>query len=457
MSKFNQTNNNLRLGLLLLLYVSNAMAMDTQAVREFRLANGLQLLIKPDNRAEVVVTQIWYRVGSSYEHEGITGISHALEHMMFKGTENYPDDQFSQIISAQGGSNNAFTSKDYTAYFQTLQKDSLEISLSLEADRMKNLLLPPDEFTKEIAVVKEERRLRTEDNPQAYTYEVAMATAFQTSGYRHPIIGWMQDLNRLQLRQMRQWYKDWYHPNNAILIVVGDVVPAEVFQLAEKHFGAIPPGKAAQAPQNREIQQQGTKRIKVKRQAELPHLIMSYKVPSLKALQDSYYSNIEAWEPYAIEVLTHILSGGESARLPGDLVRNQEIAAVASSYYQLARRLPTSTFNLVGTPAQEHSTKSLEFAFRQQINALQTKPVEESELQRVKAQAIASNIYEKDSMFYQGMIMGILETTGLGWEIADQYVENMNRVTAKQIMAVAKKYLVDDNLTVTELIPLDKK
>ena len=206
-------------------------------VHEYQLANGLKILVKEDHRAPVVVSQIWYKVGSSYEHSGSTGVAHVLEHMMFKGTKKHGPNEFSKIISANGGRENAFTGQDYTAYFQQLEKSRLPISFELEADRMANLNLRAEDFEKEVKVVMEERRMRTEDNPQALTYEQFAATAFVSSPYHHPIIGWMDDLEHMDVNDMRSWYKHWYAPNNATLVVAGDVDPDAVFELAKKYFG----------------------------------------------------------------------------------------------------------------------------------------------------------------------------------------------------------------------------
>ncbi|MDQ5911171.1 MAG: zinc protease, partial [Pseudomonadota bacterium] len=200
-------------------------------VHEFTLDNGLKILVRQDHRAPVVVSQIWYKVGSSYEPSGLTGISHLLEHLMFKGTPNVPGGEFSRIIAANGGDQNAFTSYDYTAYFQTLEKERLELSFRLEADRMRHLLLKPEDVAKEAQVVAEERRLRTEDQPEALTHERFQAAAYVTSPYRNPIIGWMQDIESIKPDDLRHWYQQWYAPNNATLVVVGDVEPAKVREL----------------------------------------------------------------------------------------------------------------------------------------------------------------------------------------------------------------------------------
>jgi zinc protease len=419
--------------------------------QEYTLDNGLKLIVKEDHRAPVVVSQVWYKVGSSYERNGITGISHALEHMMFKGTEKLPAGEFSRIISANGGRENAFTGTDYTAYFQTLEKSRLAISFELEADRMRNLTLPAVEFDKEIEVVKEERRMRREDNPKSYTHEVAMASAFQTSPYRNPIIGWMNDLDNMTIESLHDWYQLWYVPNNATVVVVGDVEPEKVYQLAKQYFGQLPAGKMAQAEHRPEVEQSGLKRVKVKRPAELPYLLMIYKAPAIRS-EVNNDKNISVWEPYALEVLAGILDGGNSARIASRLVRGKEVAAGASAGYSLVSRMDKA-FTLSGTPAQGHTVAELEQALREEIIDLQTNLVSTSELERVKAQVVSNDVYERDSVFYQAMVIGMLETVGLPWQLADEYVERIKAISSEQVRMVAQKYLIDDRLTITELVP----
>jgi zinc protease len=421
-------------------------------VHEFTFDNGLKLIVKEDHRAPVVVSQVWYPIGSSYELPGSTGISHALEHMMFKGTEKHPAGEFSRIISENGGRENAFTSRDYTAYFQTLEKSRLPISFELEADRMRNLTLPEDEFLKEIEVVKEERRWRTDDKPTNYTYEVAMATAFQTSPYRHPVIGWMSDLDNMTIDDLEQWYRDWYAPNNATVVVVGDVDPQEVYALARQHFEPLPPEKLTPPPPRPEVEQQGIKRVTVRRPAELPYLFMGYKVPSLTPAADADPVVSES-ELYALEVLAGILDGGNSARFASRLVRGSEVAASVGAGYSLVSRMD-SLFTITGTPSQDVTTADLEQAIRAELNDLRENLVTPEELARVKAQVVSEDVYEKDSMFYQGMIIGILESIGLDWRLADEYVGKVQTVSAEQVRDVVRKYFVDDRLTVAELDPL---
>ncbi|GMR08457.1 MAG: pitrilysin family protein [Gammaproteobacteria bacterium] len=415
------------------------------AVSEFTLDNGLRILVKEDHRAPVVVSQIWYKVGSSYEHGGITGVSHVLEHMMFKGTRQHAPGDFSRIIAENGGRENAFTGKDYTAYYQRLEKSRLPISFELEADRMYQLRLLDEEFAKEIKVVMEERRLRTEDNPQSQTYENFVATAFQTSPYHNPIIGWMNDLDNMELKDLADWYKAWYVPNNATLVVSGDVDPKEVYQLAKKYYGKVPRGDIATLKPQREVKQRGIRRINVKLPAKLPVIYMGYLVPSLKTVSDPA-------DAYALEVLAGILDGGNSARLPKNLVRGSQVAASAGAGYDLYSRLDT-LFLFSGTPSQKHNIKDLEKSLLQQIRMTQDTLVKQQELDRVKAQVVAEKVYELDSVFYQAMQIGQLETIGIDSAVLDEYVDRIKAVTPEKIREVARKYLIDDSLTVATLDP----
>lgn len=431
---------------LVLVTVSQGLASPANLTHEYSLDNGLTLIVREDHRAPVVVSQLWYKVGSSYEYDGITGISHALEHMMFKGTEKFPEGAFDRIISDNGGRNNAFTSQDYTAYYQELEKSRLEISFELEADRMRNLLLPPEEFAKEIRVVMEERRLRTEDNPRALTYERFNATAFTSSPARIPVIGWMDDLENMTVSDLREWYDRWYAPNNAILVVAGDVDPQAVYQLAKKHFGDIATRDITPPKPRREIEQKGKREIVVKTPAELPYVILGYKAPSLLTAADEK-------DAYALAVLASILDGGNSSRLAKKLVRGSEIAANAGADYDLHGRGET-LLSLAGTPAPGVSIDTLRQALQKEIELLQTHPVDKKELDRIKAQVVAEEIYQRDSLFFQAAQIGALAAVGLDWRLTDQFVAKIKAISAEDIQRVAKTYLSDERLTIAELEPL---
>ncbi len=436
--------NYLRLGIFTLLVGFPALLIAGN-VHEFSLDNGLKLLVKEDHRAPVAISQVWYKIGASYEMEGKTGLSHILEHMMFKGTEKHQPGEFSRIMAVNGARENAFTGADYTAYFQTLANNRLPISFEMEADRMRSLVLSETEFAKEKQVVMEERRTRTEDKPFGLTYEHFRATAYQTSPYQNPIIGWMNDIEKCTLADLQTWYQRWYAPNNAVVVVAGDVEPEAVFALAKKHFGPLKPSKLTPPLQRPEVEQLGIKRVVVKAPAKLPYFFMGYKTPVLNTLPKDKH-----WEVYALKVLSYLLDGSDSSRLTKNLVRGQQIANSVSVSYNLFTRL-TELFTFSAIPANEHTVAELEQALREQIKQIQTTLVESTELERVKTQLRASQVYELDSLFYQAMKIGMLETVGLNWQLFDSYLDNIKSVTAKQVQTVARKYLIDDHLTIAEL------
>lgn len=414
-------------------------------VHEFTLDNGMNVLVKQDRRAPVVVSQVWYKVGSSSETGGITGVSHVLEHMMFKGTPTYPEGKFSEVIAENGGRDNAFTSRDFTAYYQLLGSDRLEVAFKLEADRMRNLTLPEDEFLKELEVVKEERLTRTEDNPESLTFERFNAVAYLNSPYHQPVIGWMEDLNALEVTDLRRWYDRFYQPNNASLVVVGDVDPEAVHQLAKQYFGPIKAVAVEPLKPRKETRQRGERRIKIEAPAKIPYLVMGYKVPVLSTAE------IE-WEPYALDVLTAILDGGRSARFSRELVREQQVASAASAGYSMSGKYD-SLLMVDINPADGKTLAQAEAALDAQLEVLKTERVSDAELKRVKASVIAGQVYGRDSISGQANQIGALESTGLGWELLDEYPERVMAITAEQVQQVAVKYLKDNQRTVAELIP----
>jgi zinc protease len=421
-----------------------------EAVKSYRLSNGMKVIVIENDRAPVMVSQVWYRVGASYEHDGITGISHVLEHMMFKGTEDHPAGEFSEIIAANGGEQNAFTGQDFTAYFQRIANDRLELCLELEADRMRNITFDEKEFIKELEVVKEERRLRTEDKPTALTYERFNAVAYTNSPYRRPIVGWMEDLETLTVEDARKWYETWYAPNNATLVVAGDVQAEEVYRLAKQYFGKLPRSEIPQLKPRHEAKQYGTQRLTVELPAKIPYLLMGYKAPNLTP---EIVGTEQEKELYALEVLAGILDGGNSARLSKNLVRGQEIANSAGASYSMTARHET-LFVLSAVPNDNVAIEVLEFALRDELNTIKTQLPDDDELDRVKAQVVAAQVYKQDSIFYQAMEVGMLDTIGLPWSIKDDYVDKILAVSAEQVQQVANKYLTDDRLTVAVLEPL---
>jgi len=414
-------------------------------VFEKTLSNGLKVVIKEDHRAPVVVQQVWYRAGSIDERTGTTGVAHVLEHMMFKGTKKVPAGEFSKRIAAAGGRENAFTNDDYTAYFQQLEKSKLPLAMELEADRMQNLDLSQAEFAKEIKVVMEERRMRTDDEPHALLNEKLMAAAYQEHPYKNPVIGWMNDLLAMNASDAREWYQTWYAPNNAILVVAGDVKADEIFKLAQKYYGPIKAHKLPERKPQNEPAQTGIKRIVIKAPAELPFLVMAYHAPQLLDAEKD-------WKPYALEVLSGILDGNESARLNKSLVREQQLASSAGAGYDSTSRGP-GMFELEGTPSTGKTVAELEAGLREQIALLIKDGVSEEELKRVKAQVMSSEVYKRDSLFYQAMQIGQLEAIGLGSKAIPIMLRKLQEVTAQQVQDVAREFLQDDNLSVAVLDP----
>jgi len=428
-----------------LLVLGATPALAASSTEETRLANGMRVIVKPDRRAPVVVVMVWYRVGSVDEVNGVTGVAHALEHMMFKGTKTVKAGEFSRIISDAGGRENAFTSHDATGYFEALQKSKLDLALRLEADRMSNLVLAPEEFAKEIKVVMEERRWRTDDRPRALVFEALMATALTAHPYRRPIIGWMSDLESMTVDDAARFYRRWYVPNNAVLVVVGDVEPREVFALAETHFGPIPERALPVRKPQDEPEQRGMRRVTVKAPAELPYVVMAFRAPALRNPETD-------WEPYALDVLAAILDGNEAARLNTTLVRGERIANSVGAGYDGVARGP-GQFYLIGVPAQGHTAADVESGLRREMQKIIDEGVTEEELNRVKAQVVADQVYQRDSMYFQAQQIGSLEMSGIPYDSIDIQLKKLREVTAEQVQAVARKYFLDDVLTIVYLDP----
>lgn len=420
-------------------------AFSAQTIHEYHLENGLKLIVKEDRRAPVMIFSVWYKVGGSYEPNGITGISHVVEHMMFRGSKNYPAGTLEKIISDNGGEQNAMTQNDQTVYYEILGSDKLDICARLEADRMQNLMLEGSDFEKEIQVVMEERRMRYDDDPTAITYERFMATAFLNNPYHHQTIGWMTDLQNMTVQDVRRWYHAWYAPNNAVIVIVGNVNPQDALAVVQKYFDHIPTSPIKRLKPRTEVTPLGPQRVEVHIPAKLPMVYMGYLAPSITTPSAS-------WQPYALNVLSMLLGGGDSSRMMRDLVRGRQIASSAQTSYD-PFQLHEGQFMLIGIPAAGHNLAQLEQAFTQQIKQLQTQLVSPQELARVKAQVIAQNVYDKDSLTNQALELGNMEAINVPWTVSQQYVDHINQVTAAQVQQVAKLYLTPARLTVGVLIP----
>jgi len=427
-----------------LVLANSAMAADTG--QAFTLKNGMKVIVKEDHRAPTVAHMVWYRIGSMDEVDGTSGVAHALEHMMFKGTKTLKPGEFSQRVAALGGRENAFTSKDYTAYFQQIEKSRLAKVMALEADRMQNLVFDKAEFEKEIRVVMEERRWRTEDQAMGLVHEALNATAFVAHPYRRPVVGWMDDLQHMTVQDAKNWHDRWYAPNNATLVVTGDVDAKAVFALAERHFGKIPAKALPVTKPQQEPPQRGVKRVTVKAPAENPYVVLAFKVPALRDVEKDNDS-------HALDVLAAVLDGYDNARLGARLVRSERVANSVGAGYSGTARGPV-LFVLDGTPAQGVTTQDLEKRLRAEVERIAREGVSQEELERVKVQLVAGQIYKRDSVFGQAMEIGSIEMSGLSYTQIDRIIEKLRGVTAQQVQDVAAKYFGDDNLTVATLVPL---
>ena len=441
-------SNLLRISFLFFVFtqLTCAAGSDSGDTHEYQLSNGLKLIVREDHRAPTVAHMAWYRAGSMDEVNGKTGVAHVLEHMMFKGTDKVKAGEFSRLVAAVGGRENAFTSRDYTAYFQQVEKSKLEDIIKLEADRMSKLNFDDAEFLKEIQVIMEERRLRTEDNPSSLLNESLMATAYMSSPYRHPVIGWMNDLQNMKASDARDWYRSWYAPNNVTVVISGDVDAKKVLNMAEKYYGAANAHELPVRKPQIEPPQKGIKQVQVKASADSAQLAMAWKVPRLEP------GKLDDPEPYALELLTAVLDGYDNARLNRTLVKQEKVVNDVGVGYDMISRGP-ELFLISATMAKGKTVGQAQVSIRKALDELKQKGVLDSELKRIKVRILSDQIYKRDSIFGQAMEIGSTEMAGFSWRDIDYMLEKMQSITPAQVQAVAKKYLVDEGLTIGVLDP----
>jgi zinc protease len=432
------------LSLLLLLISSASAPAQNFPVREVVLDNGLKVLLLEDHKSAAVTFQVWYRVGSRNELDGKSGLSHFLEHMMFKGTPTVKPEEYARIIAKNGGNSNAFTSQDYTAYFATMSREKIAIEIDLEADRMANAILDGPTFEAEKKVVMEERRLRTEDNPGAALGEVAGTIIYTVYPYRRPVIGWMSDILNLSRDDLNAHYKTYYVPNNAFVVVVGDFSSDEILARIKQAFGKIPRGAEPPKVTLEEPPQKGERRVALKKEAELPLLAMYYHVPSVLSP-----------DAYALDLLSTILAGGRSSRMYQDLVYQKQIATGVDADYDGLAIGPT-TFSFTAQVMPDKQTAEVERAIDALIEQIKSEPVTDRELQKAKNQVEASFVFGQDSIFGQAMRLARFESVAR-WQLIDGYLPGIRAVTAADVLRVAKKYLDPDQRTVATLIPTKEK
>lgn len=426
---------------------SSNLAIDMSGRHEYVLENGLKVIVKEDHRAPVVMTQIWYRVGSTDEPLNKGGISHLLEHMMFKGTSNVSSDDFERLIAKFGGINNAFTSYDYTGYYELFPANRLPLALELEADRMVNLRFNANEFAKEHQVVMEERRQRTDDNPLAKAYESFRLLALPDSPKGESVIGPMSELESITLRELKDWYKTWYAPNNATLVIVGDVKPDEVLTHVQRYFGKLPTSQFPKRPAVSQRGFRGYKQVSSEQAVQVPVLLMGYNVPSLLTVGAK-----DEKQAYALSLAQDVLDGGLSARLERRLIREQGLLTSVGTSYNLLDR-GDGLFLIQATPREGISLEQTQQAIVTEINKLATDPIASDEISRAKTNTVTGLIYAQDSMEGQAQMIGSLQSIGLDDRLLATLPAKLDSITVADIQAVSKKYLVKDNLTVMHIVP----
>ncbi|SLJ84528.1 M16 family metallopeptidase [Psychrobacter sp. DAB_AL43B] len=426
---------------------SSALTMDMSGRHEYQLENGLKIVVKEDHRAPVVMTQIWYRVGSADEPLDKGGISHVLEHMMFKGTADVSSADYERLIAKFGGVNNAFTSYDYTGYYELFPANRFPLALELEADRMKNLVFDEKEFVKEHQVVMEERRQRTDDNPLAKAYESFRLLALPNSPKGESVIGPMNELESITLSDLKDWYKIWYAPNNATLVIVGDVEPSEVLTQVKRYFGELTPSKLPKRPAVSQKGFRGYQQVASEQAVQVPVLLMGYNVPSLVTAGTSNEK-----QAYALSLAQDVLDGGLSARLESRLIREQGLLTTVGTSYDLLDR-GDGLFLIQATPREGVSLEQAQQAIISEIEKLKTDPIAADEINRAKTNTVTGLVYAQDSMEGQARMIGSLQSIGLDDRLLAKLPTKLDSVTIADIQAASKKYLVKDNLTVMHIVP----
>jgi len=420
----------------------------TRSTFETTLKNGLKVIIREDHRAPMVMTQIWYKVGSADESGNTLGISHVLEHMMFKGTSKVPNDEFTRISRIYGGSINAATFTNYTNYYQLYPKAYFPMALELEADRMSNLLLRQQDFEPEMKVVMEERRQRTEDNPRSRAFERFKWISYPTSHYRQPVIGHMKTLNNIQLNDVKQWYKTWYTPNNAILVIVGDVESEQALLQVQKYFADTPSRATPQRNDVLEFEHLGYRHMEINTDVQVPNLYMTWNVKSLA-------SAINPQDAYALTIIRSLLDSGISSRLQDRLVRDRKLLTSVSVSYDPYNR-GDSLFSISALPANGVSFEDAQKAIQTEVDALKTEDIPKHELERITTRFVSNLIYNQDSIAGQAKMIGNLEVNGLSYRLMDELPKYYENVSMSDIQRVANSYFIRENLSTLYLAPETK-
>ncbi|MER8406586.1 pitrilysin family protein [Mesorhizobium sp. M0185] len=419
---------------------------DDGVVTDFLLDNGMEVVVIPDHRAPIVTHMVWYKIGSADEPPGKSGIAHFFEHLMFKATTNHAAGELDRAVAAIGGSDNAFTSYDYTAFHETVVPQALGEMMGFEADRMRNLILNDDVIKTERDVILEERRSRIDSNPQAVLDEEIDATLWQNQPYRIPVIGWMQEMEKLNRTDAMAFYNKYYTPNNAVLVVAGDVEPETVKALAEKTYGKIARGPDL-PPRIRPVEpEQNTRRTVTLTdgRVSVPSFTTQWVVPS--------YHTAKPGEGEALDVLSEILGGGNRSRLYQELVVRQGIAAEAGAFFQ-GTMLDDTNFTVYGAPRGDAKLADIEAAVDAEIARIAKDGVTSDELEKSKDRFVRSMIFARDKQEDMANIYGSTLATGGNVQDVQQWPDRIRKVTADQVKEVAARYLNLDHATTGYLLP----
>ena len=409
----------------------------------FTLDNGLQVVVVTNDRAPIVTHMVWYKVGSADEPQGKSGVAHVLEHLMFKGTERLGPGEFSDIIARNGGQENAFTSYDYTGYFQTIAKDRLELMMVNEADRMTNLQLTEEVVLPELQVVLEERRSRVDNNPGSQLGEMARASLFLHHPYGTPVIGWPQEVSALTTEDALDFYRTWYRPNNAVVVIAGDVTAEEVRPMAERTYGAVEAGPVPERKRLSEPPQTAPRRVVLESErVRQPSLGIDYLAPS--------HNTKGAEHADALQVLSELLGGAGSARLYRSLVVDQGLAVSAGSYYD-STAVDRSVFGLYASPRQGVELEELEAALRAELALLLEEGVNEQEVADAKSRLTAAAVYARDNLSTAPRVLGAALASGRSIEDVETWPQRIEAVTLEQVEAAARAVLQETHSVTREL------
>jgi zinc protease len=420
--------------------MSSLMVPSTFAMEDVRrtvLSNGLVVLTKEVHTSPIVTSMLWYRVGSRNEELGHTGKSHFLEHMLFKGTERFKKGEIDLLTLKNGGANNAFTSHDFTAYYFNFASDRWEIALEIEADRMVNCAFDPEEFEAEKKVVIEELKTGL-DSPWGLLLQEQEATAFKVHPYRNPIVGWLQDVERATVEQQQAYYRRYYHPNNAVLALVGDFDTEDVLRKVDRAFGSIAAGPKPPAMLLEEPPQRGERRLIVRWRSKVPRLAIAFHAPQIAAA-----------DSYGLQVLAVVLAEGKASRLYQRMVENEQSVTFVTAEYGESKD-PT-LFHIRAEARGDHSIDEVEASIQDELASICRNGISEHELDRAKHQIEAHFILSRERTLDQAILLGQIETL-LGLDYIDSYLQRINAITAADVALACANYLTEDNQTVAQLL-----